>query len=138
VQIGVAIPKFVHLHEHMAFSLPLVPGDLSAWITNSSDRYLIGILLGTTAVGFYSPGYSLGSTVLLVSSALVVLLPSVLAKHYDDDNMDDVRTIMKYSLKDYCGIAIPCAFVLSVLSKPLLMILSTPQIAANGYLVTPS
>jgi O-antigen/teichoic acid export membrane protein len=137
VQIGFAIPKFVHTREHLAFSLPLVPGDMSQWITNSSDRYLIGILLGVAAVGYYSPAYTLGSTIILISSALTVLLPSVLAKHYDEGNMEDVRTIMRYSLKYYAGIAIPCAFALSVLSKAVLTILSTPEIAANGYLVTP-
>ena len=136
-QIGVARPKFVNLREHMAFGLPLVPGDLSAWIANSSDRYLIGLLLGPAAVGYYSPGYALGNTILLISAALTVLLPAILAKHYDEYSMADVRTIMKYSLRYYAGIAIPCTFALSVLSKPLLVILSTPQIAASGYLVTP-
>jgi len=136
-QIGIAIPKFVHIKEHIAFSLPLVPGDLSTWITSSSDRYLVGVFLGVAAVGYYSPGYSLGTTISLISSALVVMLPSILAKHYDADNIGDVRTIMKYSLKYYAGIAIPSTFALSVLSKPLLTILTTPQIAANGYLVTP-
>jgi O-antigen/teichoic acid export membrane protein len=137
VEIGFAIPRFVRTREHLAFSLPLVPGDMSQWITNSSDRYLVGIFLGVAAVGYYSPAYTLGSTILLISSALTVLLPSVLAKYYDEGNMEDVRTILKYSLKYYSGIAIPCAFALSVLSKPLLIILSTPQIAANGFLVTP-
>jgi len=136
-QIGVALPKFVHLREHVAFSLPLVPGELSAWIANSSDRYLIGFFLGAAAVGYYSPGYTLGSTIIMISTALTMLLPAVLAKHYDENNVEDVRTIMKYSLRYYAGIAIPCTFALSVLSKPLLIILSTPQIAANGYLVTP-
>jgi O-antigen/teichoic acid export membrane protein len=32
---------------------------------------------------------------------------------------------------------LPCVFALSVLSKPILLVLSTPQIAANGYQVTP-
>ena len=137
IQIGFAFPKFVHTREHLAFGLPLMPGDLSFWITNSSDRYLIGILLGVAAVGYYSPAYTLGSAITVVSSALTVLLPSVLAKHYDEDNIGEVRTIMKYSLKYYAGIAIPCAFAVSVLSRPLLTILSTEQIAANGYLVTP-
>ena len=137
VQIGFAIPRFARTREHLAFGLPLVPGDLSYWITNTSDRYLIGILLGVAAVGYYSPAYTLGTTITVVSSATAVLLPSVLAKHYDEYNMDDVRTIMKYSLKYYAGIAIPCTFAVSALSKPLLTILSTPQIAANGYLVTP-
>jgi O-antigen/teichoic acid export membrane protein len=137
VQIGFAIPKFVNTREHLAFGVPLMLSDLSYWIVNSSDRYLIGILLGVAFVGYYAPAYALGNAILIISSALVVLLPSVLVKHYDEGNMEDVRTIMKYSLKYYAGIAIPCTFAVSVLSKPLLTILSTPQIAANGYLVTP-
>jgi len=136
-RIGVAVPKFMHLREHLRFSLPLVPADLSFWITNSSDRYLIGILIGTAAVGYYSPAYTLGGSILLISGGLALMLPSVLAKHYDDENCEAVRTLMKYSLKYYCGVAIPSTFALSVLSKPLLIILSTPQIATNGYLVTP-
>ncbi|MGB7902600.1 MAG: oligosaccharide flippase family protein [Halobacteriota archaeon] len=136
-QIGFAIPKFKHVRQHLAFSLPLVPGSLSNWLVNSSDRYLIAFFLGAAAVGYYSPGYSLGSTLTVVSGPLATLLPAVLAKHYDENNIADVRTILTYSLKYYAGIALPCVFALSVLSKPLLLVLTTQQIAANGYLVTP-
>lgn len=136
-QIGFAIPKFRRTRQHLAFGMPLVPGSLSGWIVDSSDRYLIALFLGAAAVGYYSPGYMLGSTVSMVSAPLVILLPPVLSKHYDDDNIADVRTILAYSLKYYAGIALPCVFALSVLSKPLLLLLTTQQIAANGYLVTP-
>jgi len=51
--------------------------------------------------------------------------------------MAEVRTIMTHSLKYYAGIALPCVFALSVLSKPLLLVLTTRQIAESGYLVTP-
>jgi O-antigen/teichoic acid export membrane protein len=60
-----------------------------------------------------------------------------LSKHYDGDNLDEVRTMMKYSLKYYSCIAIPSFFAVSVLSKPLLVVLSTQEMATNGYLVTP-
>jgi O-antigen/teichoic acid export membrane protein len=65
------------------------------------------------------------------------LLPAVLSKHYDENNLAEIRTILTYSLKYYVGIALPCVFALSVLSKPILLLLTTPQIATNGYLVTP-
>jgi O-antigen/teichoic acid export membrane protein len=136
-QIGFAIPKFTHVRQHLAYGLPLIPGNLSAWIVNSSDRYLIALFLGAAAVGYYSPGYSLGVTLSMVSAPLVVMLPPVLAKHFDENNIAEVRTILTYSLKYYAGIALPCVFALSVLSKPLLLVLTTQQIAANGYLVTP-
>jgi O-antigen/teichoic acid export membrane protein len=66
-----------------------------------------------------------------------VLLPAVLSRHYDENSIADVRTILTYSLKYYIGIALPCVFAVSVLSKPILLLLTTQQIATNGYLVTP-
>jgi O-antigen/teichoic acid export membrane protein len=136
-QIGFAIPKFRRVRQHLAFGMPLVPANLSGWIVDSSDRYLIALFLGAAAVGYYSPGYALGSTVSMVSAPFALLLLPVLSKHYDDDNIGDVRTILAYSLKYYAGTALPCVFAISVLSKPLLLLLTTQQIAANGYLVTP-
>jgi O-antigen/teichoic acid export membrane protein len=114
-----------------------MPSNLSGWVVNSSDRYLIAFFLGAAAVGYYSPGYSLGSMLTLVSAPFATLLPPVLSKHYDENNLADVRTMLTYSLKYYFGIALPCVFALAVLEKPLLLLLTTPQIAENGFLVTP-
>jgi O-antigen/teichoic acid export membrane protein len=64
-------------------------------------------------------------------------LPSVLPKYYDNGRLEEVNTFIKYSLKYFLIVAIPSVFALSLLSKPLLMIISTPEIASHGYLVTP-
>jgi O-antigen/teichoic acid export membrane protein len=136
-EIGFTIPTFKHVRQHLAYGLPLVPGSLSAWVVNSSDRYLIAFFLGAAAVGYYSPGYNLGGAIGMVAAPLWTLLPPVLSKYYDENNIADVRTILTYSLKYYVGIALPCVFALSILSKPLLLMLTTQQIATNGYLVTP-
>ena len=136
-EIGLAIPKLTHVRQYLSYGLPLVPGSISSWIVNSSDRYLIAFFLGTAAVGYYSPGYTAGTTVAMVAAPLGALLPAILSKHYDENEIADVRTIMTYSLKYYIGIALPCVFALSVLSKPILLVLTTQQIATNGYLVTP-
>ncbi len=40
-EIGVKIPGFSHLKEYLRFGLPTVPGNFSAGIVNSSDRYII-------------------------------------------------------------------------------------------------
>jgi len=135
--IGFVIPKFRHVREHLAFGIPLIPANLATWFTNSSDRYLIALFLGTAAVGYYSPGYAAGSTISVISAPFILLFPAVLSKHYDENNITAVRTIMTYSLKYYVGIGLPCVFALSVLSKPLLLVLTTQQIAENGYLVIP-
>ncbi|MGZ4865079.1 MAG: oligosaccharide flippase family protein [Halobacteriota archaeon] len=135
-QIGFAIPKFRRIREYLAFGLPLLPTLLSSWIVNSSDRYLIAFFLGAAAVGYYSPGYALGTTIGIIGAPLSLLSP-ILSKYYDDNNIADVRTILKYSFKYYCAIMLPSVFAVSVLSMPLLLVLTTKQIAENGYLVTP-
>jgi O-antigen/teichoic acid export membrane protein len=136
-EIGFIIPKFENLKEYMAFGIPSVPGNLATWIVNSSDLYVIGILLGTAFVGIYSPGYYLGSIITVFSAPLLIILPSVLSKYYDDNNFTEVRVILSYSLKYFLAIAIPSTFGISILSKPLLTILSTPEIASKGNMITP-
>ncbi len=135
--IGVAVPKFRHLKEYLSFGLPTVPGNLSGWVVQSSDRYVIAILLGTAAVGYYTPGYTLGNLVATFVAPLSFLLPAILSKHYDENNMTGVQTILSYSLKYYLILAIPSVVGLSLLSRPLLTVLSTSDIAAEGYFITP-
>jgi O-antigen/teichoic acid export membrane protein len=65
------------------------------------------------------------------------MLPPVLSKYYDENNMNEVKTVLRYSLKYFLLLAIPATFGLSLLSKSILTILSTPEIASQGYLITP-
>lgn len=136
-EIGFKIPHFINTRDHLAFGLPTVPGNLSSWIVTSSDRYVIGILLGTAFVGYYSPGYTLGTIIIMFMTPLNVVLPVVLSKYYDENNMSAVKLILKYSLKYFLLFAIPSTFGLSLLSKSIIEILSTPDIASEGYLITP-
>ena len=135
--IGFKIPKFKNMREYLAFGLPTIPANLSSWIVDSSDRYVIGILLGSAFVGYYSPGYTLGNILVMVLAPFSILLPSVLPKYYEEKNTEKVRIFLKYSIKYFLLISIPAAFGLSILSKPILLILTTQAIALNGYLVTP-
>lgn len=135
--IGFKIPKFYNMKEYLSFGLPTIPGNLSSWIVDSSDRYVIGIFLGTAFVGYYSPGYTLGNIIMMMLAPFSLLLPSVLPQYYDENNIEKVRVFLKYSMKYFLLIAIPSTFGLSMLSKPILMILTTPEIALNGYLITP-
>lgn len=131
------IPQFKNIKEYLSFSLPTVPGNLSYWLLDSSDRYLIGILIGNAFVGYYSPSYVLGNIIIMFLAPFSLLLPAVLPKYFDNGEMKKVKLFLKYSLKCFMLIAIPSAFGLSILSKPILNILTTPEIANNGYIVTP-
>ncbi|MCE7697946.1 MAG: polysaccharide biosynthesis C-terminal domain-containing protein [Methanobacterium paludis] len=135
-EIGFKIPNFQYLKEYLSFVMPTIPGNMSYWVVDSSDRYVISVLLGAAFVGYYAPSYTLG-TVILLLAPFSLILPSVLPEYYDNQEMDKVRTFINYSLKYFLLLAIPSLFGLSLLSKPILSILTTPSIALNGYLVTP-
>ena len=136
-RIGLRMPKFLMLREQLRFGLPLVPSGLSDWVMNSSDRYVISIFLGTAYVGYYSPGYILGNIILMFINSLGCVLPVVLTKHFDEDRMDAVETILSRTLKYFVALALPAVFGLSILSYPILSVLSTEEIASQGYLITP-
>lgn len=135
--LGIGIGKWSNLKEQLAFALPTIPSNVSSWVVDSSDKYVIGILIGSVAVGCYSPGYALGSILLMFLSPFAVLLPAVLPEHYEKGDMSEVDKYLSYSMKYYLLLAIPAAVGMSVLSKPLLYIITTPEIALGGYMVTP-
>jgi O-antigen/teichoic acid export membrane protein len=65
------------------------------------------------------------------------MLSAVMTKYYEENDVESIKLILNYSTKYFLAIAIPSTFGLALLSKPLLMILSPPQIALNGYFITP-
>jgi O-antigen/teichoic acid export membrane protein len=135
--LGLSFPRFKNIRDYLAFGMPTIPGSLSSWIVNSSNRYVIGLLMGTTFVGYFSPGYTLGNMISLFIAPLSFMLPATLSKHYDEHELEEVRAIMGFSLKYFLTLGIPSVFGLSLLSRPILNVLATPEIASQGYLVTP-
>jgi O-antigen/teichoic acid export membrane protein len=135
-EISFKIPTFKDLYEYLDYGLPLLPTSLSYWILASSDRYIIGILLGIAFVGYYSPGYALGYLITMLIYPFTAVLPAVLPKYYDNGEYGEMKIILENSLKYFFLLAIPAAFGLSLLSKDILTILSTADIASKGYQIT--
>ena len=133
--IGFKIPHFKNVRKYLSFGIPTIPWNLSSWIVDSSDRYVIGILLGTSSVGYYSPGYSLGIIIQMFAVPFSTILLPTLSMKYDKN--ENIVTLLKYSHKYFLLMAIPAVIGMSLLSKNILSILTTPEIALNGYLVTP-
>ena len=98
-KIGIKLPNFSRMKEYLNFSLPTVPSMMSSWIVRESDRYLIGYFLGVTYVGFYSPGYILGSIIMIFLASFAFVLPPTLSKLYDENQWGEVRKSLRYSLK---------------------------------------
>jgi O-antigen/teichoic acid export membrane protein len=135
--IGFKIPTFTPLREYLSFGIPSITINLSSWTVSSSDVYIISLILGTAFVGYYSPAYNLGNLLFIFLTPFSLHLTPVLSENYDQGRVDSVKKLLEYSQKYFLLLTIPAFFGLSFLAQPILLILTTPEIALNGYLVTP-
>lgn len=136
-QIGIKKPNFSRMKVFLRLSLPTIPRRVGTWLVNVSDRYIIVFYLGVSSTGIYSAGYGLGNIPYSMVSVLTFVLLAPLAKLYDNGKMDEVTTHLSYSLKYFLAIAIPFIFGAAILAEPVLELFSTPEIASQGYIVTP-
>lgn len=136
-QIGIKIPKFSNIKSYLKFGVPLIPSEFSHWITNSSDRYVIIFFMGIGSVGIYSAAYAVGCIITMFITPLNFVLVPALSKSYYEGNIDEVKNLLSYSLKYLLMLAIPSAFGLSILAKPILQIMTKPEFVPSGSLVIP-
>lgn len=134
-QIGFHFPKFSHLKSYLKYGVPLTLNSAILWIIHSSDRYMISYFMGVTAAGIYSASYRLGDyTSFFLMPIGIVLFPTI-TKFYNEENLNEVKTYLKYSLKYLMIITIPSAFGLSILAKPILKILTTPEFISGSAVI---
>ena len=136
-KIGFKFPNFSLIKKYLFFGFPTIADGISYWIITSSDRYLIGFFLGIIFVGYYAPAYSIAYILSIFIFPLSFVLSAVLPQLFDEDKMNEVKNYLQYSLKYFLAIIIPATFGISILSKQLLVIFSTKEIATNAYFVVP-
>ena len=136
-RIGFRLPKFRGLGDYLRFGLPLVPTALLGWITSSSDRYLIGFFSSSQMVGIYSAAYNIGAIIVFFGVPLQIILFPTISKLYEEKKEHEIKTYLAYSLKYFLLFAIPSILGLSILSKQLLLIMTSPDFVAQGSLVLP-
>lgn len=134
-QRGFQLPRFSRLKEYLRFSIPLTPNLAIMWIINISDRYIISYFIGVTATGIYNAAYSIGGYASFLMMPIGVVLYPTIAKLYDEENLSETRNYLNYSVKYFMMIAIPAAFGLSILAKPVLQILTTPEFVPGAIIV---
>jgi O-antigen/teichoic acid export membrane protein len=120
----------------LKFGIPLIPSELSAWIVDTSDRYIIGFFLGATFVGYYTPGYMLGRAIpLMLGGVFLIVLTPTLSVHYEKKNMAQIFSITSYCLKYILVISLIYIIGVMFFGLELLEILTNQAIAKNGYII---
>ena len=116
---------------------PLVLGFIVDFILAGSDRYFIAFYLSVTDVGYYVPGYVLGSLIVFIPKAMGTALPQLLSRAVDSGNEAEAQQMLNYALKFFMLLAIPFIVGSMALGKPILMLLANEEIAEKAFWVTP-
>ncbi|KUK74344.1 MAG: Polysaccharide biosynthesis protein [Methanobacterium sp. 42_16] len=135
-RIGYKTPNCSNLKKYLKFSIPQIPTGALLWILDASDRYFITNILNLTQTGIYSASYTLGTTISAFYIPISFVVFPVISKFWENGNIKDVKRYLEYSTKLFLTLAIPSVVGLYIISKPLLILLSSADFVSGGGLLT--
>lgn len=113
----------------------MVPKEIGSKLLVNADKYLLLYLASPASAGIYAVAYS-GSLILfgLTSALNPTLYPNVV-QAWEEESYSDLQELYYRIYKWYTLIGVPACFGLILLSWPIVRLLSTSDIAQNGWLV---
>jgi O-antigen/teichoic acid export membrane protein len=119
------------------YGAPLVIGNLAALILSVSDRFILGYFKGSLEVGIYSASYSISEqSVLVLFSLFTSASYPLLLKTWENNGVKATQGHIKDLTRLYLLLCIPTVVGLSVLSKSVIEVLTSPAYY-EGYIVIP-
>jgi O-antigen/teichoic acid export membrane protein len=88
-------------------------------------------------VGIYSAAYNIGAIIVFFGAPLQIILFPTISKLYEEGKEEVMKTYLAYSLRYFLLFAIPAIFGLSILSRQLLLIMTSPEFVAQGAVILP-
>jgi len=122
---GVPLQRTIEMAK---YSFPLVAGNLGAWILSLSDRYILQFFRGPQEVGIYSISYQISqsSIMLLVWSFALAFSPlSIIIWEKQGERAS--QEFLTKGTRYFLLLCIPGVIGISMLGKPILNLLSTPN-----------
>ncbi|MBB6062805.1 O-antigen/teichoic acid export membrane protein [Thermosipho japonicus] len=108
------------LKEMIKYSLPFVPNDLSWWIMNVSDRYLLIYFLGFAASGLYAVSYKFMALLSVLNGIFYQAWQVSAVKQYDKDDRDKFYSTVFYYLSSSLIIVL---LLFSIIMRPFVKIM---------------
>jgi O-antigen/teichoic acid export membrane protein len=96
---------------------------------------MISYFMGVTDAGIYNAAYSLGSYASFLIMPIGTVIYPTIARLYDQGNLEEARNYLSHSLKYFFMLAIPAGAGISILAKPLLELLTTPEFAPGAVII---
>jgi O-antigen/teichoic acid export membrane protein len=121
------------LKEMLGFGLPLIFSQIGSYILILSDRYFLNFFSTSTELGLYSLGYKFGLIInaLIAQPFQLAWLPFIFSIKEDAN----AKLIYSRILTYISAVTMFVVLALSLLTKPILVIMSTPPFYAASTVV---
>lgn len=125
------------LRELALYGIPLVVGNLGAWVLSQSDRYLIQIFYGTREVGLYSSAYWISENSIRLLGMLFMLASGpLLASVWEKQGQEASKHLFATVTRLYLIMGVPAVVGMVALAEPLMQVLTGPEFS-SGYTIVP-
>lgn len=123
------------VNKLLIFGIPIIGLNFSTSILYNSDRYIIQILIDSTAVGIYYANYSLMSSAFsMISNAIMKgSYPSIL-KAWTCGDKTQALNLISQAVRHYLLICVPSIIGIAVLAESISTLILEPQYV-EGYVV---
>jgi O-antigen/teichoic acid export membrane protein len=112
------------LKDMIRYSIPLVIGNLAAWVLSLSDRYILELFRGSHEVGIYSASYGISEKSVLVLTSLFLLASTPISiQVWERDSEQKARDLISSVTRYYLLLCLPAAVGISVLTMPVTEVL---------------
>ncbi|RIW36050.1 hypothetical protein D3H55_06210 [Bacillus salacetis] len=108
------------LKSFLQYSLPLIPGAVSWWVMNASDRFIIAFFLGTDANGIYAISNKIPSLLTMVSSVFFLAWNDSAIRESNNQGKNEYYTEV---FKHYFRLMTIFVIGIIVLIKPIMEIM---------------
>lgn len=122
------------IKEVMAFGAPLIPALVADMVLSMADRYFINYYADSAQVGLYSLGYRIAAMItVVISKPFKIAWPPYMFRVAKQEN---AKEIYKIVLVYFVFAAVWFGLALSVISREILVVLTTPQYY-DAYTIVP-
>lgn len=132
-------PRFLDLpvvRESMLYGLPLLGLNVSGFVTDWGDRYLLSYFRDAAELGLYTAGYNMANyaTMFFVPALNSALIP-VTMNVWNEEGEGPARKSLESFLRYYSLVALPVVFGVSAVAPELIALLASEKFAESATVI---
>jgi len=132
-------PRFLDspvVKESILYGLPLMGLNVSGFVTDWGDRYLLNYFRDAAELGLYTAGYNMANyaTMFFVPALNSALIP-VTMNVYHEDGPDPARRSIEGFLRYYSLVALPVLFGVGAVAPELIRLLASEKFVESATVI---